>query len=182
MWGRLPIAGLLLAGCAFEPQGSAPAGEPATDAGSQVADAAGPFEGPEPPDGAALAPVLLETLTVPATGEVVPSTAPLRAGASYQLVASGVVSVRDGYSGDADYYWDDVFGIGGDSAGGVDIGLAIDDPTIDETRSPDWGEYSSGHSYQAEVTGTGAALAAQFHDPNFGNNSGSLTLEIWGPP
>jgi hypothetical protein len=147
-----------------------------------TSDAGGGFGGSDPPDGATAAPVLLETLTVPATGEVVPSTTLLRVGATYRLIASGVVSVRDGYSGDADYYWDDVFGLGGDAAGGVDLGLAIDDPVIDDTRSPDWGEFSSEHTYEALVAGTGAALAAQFHDPNFGNNGGSLSLAIWGPP
>jgi hypothetical protein len=54
---------------------------------------------------------------------------------------------------------------------------------VDGTRSPDWGAFSSSHSYTFVMAGTGATLTAQFHDPNYDNgNSGSLTLEIWGPP
>ena len=90
----------------------------------------------------------------------------------------------DGWSGDADYYWaDDLPDITrGDSAGGVDIGLAINDTTIDNNRSPDWGSYTDSHVYETTMAGTGATLTAQFHDPEYSNNSGSLTLEIWGPP
>lgn len=191
MWGRLPLAGLLLAGCAFDPGGSS-ASDPSSDAAPGAADArprtdAGPdpFDGAPPsPDAAPIEPVLLDTLTIPATGEIVTSTAVLETSASYRLVAQGVVDVRDGdYSGDADYWWSNDLGfIGGDSSGGVDLGLAIDDTTIDGNRSPDWGDYTDSHIYQASMTGTGSTLTAQFHDPNYGNNGGSLTLEIWGPP
>ena len=134
------------------------------------------------PDGQPPVPVLLETLTVPATGEVVTSTVVLVSGASYQLVATGEVTVRDGYGGDADYWYDVVFGVGGDSSGGVDIGLAVNDTVIDGDRSPDWGEYTESHSYQSTMGGTGSTLTAQYHDPNFSNNGGSMSLEIWGLP
>lgn len=191
VWGRLPLAGLLLAGCAFDPGGSstsgsasdaapgAPDARPGADSAPGATDAA-----PLPPDAAPVEPVLLETLTIQATGEIARSTVVLEAGASYRLVASGVVDIKDGdYSSDADYWWGNgTPWLVGNSSGGVDIGLAIDDTTIDDNRSPDWGDYAGSHVYETTMAGTGATLTAQFHDPNYGNNSGSMTLEIWGPP
>jgi hypothetical protein len=190
VWGCLTVAGLLLAGCSFEPGGNsssnpgsdaAGGGNPADarpvpDGAPAAFDAAPPADAPPPPE-------LLETLTVQATGEVETSNTLLELGASYILIAAGTVAVRDdGYSGDADYWWSDEFGFGGDTTGEVDLGLAINDIVVDSSRSPDWGDYSSGHSYQVTMEGTGAVLTAQYHDPNFENNSGSLTLEIYGPP
>ena len=60
----------------------------------------------------------------------------------------------------------------------IDAGLAIDDTTPGMTKLPAWGTYTTSHSYQVEWTGTGAAITAMFHEPNFSNNNGGLTLEI----
>lgn len=193
MWGCLPLAGLLLAGCSFSPGGSS-GSDPDSDDGDGFSDGLPDPDGspglpdatPPPPDGPPVAPVLLETLTIQATGEVVTSSVVLSADASYTLVASGEVVVNDdGFSADSDYWWDDgIPGLGFDGFDGVDYGLAINDLDVDGTRSPDWGEFSpDSHSYQTTMPGTDGVLTAQFHDRDYDNgNSGSLSLEIWGPP
>ena len=191
MWGRLSLAGLLLAGCAFDPRGSS-SSTPDADA-ARASDARPEGDGsPDPidaapptPDSAPVEPVLLETLIIDAAEtDAIQSTVVLQTGSSYRLVASGVVDIRDNdYSGDADYWWpDDLPGLISDSAGGVDLGLAINDTTIDGNRSPNWGDFADSHVYETTMAGTGSTLTAQFHDPNYDNNSGSMTLEIWGPP
>ena len=196
LWGRLSVAGLLLAGCAFDPRGSS-SSESGGDAGGGPADArpplddggGGDIDGSAPaPDAAAIAPVLLETLTIQADEGVAPvqSTVVLKNGSSYRLVASGVVVVRDdGWSGGADYYWqDDLPDVTrGDSSGGVDLGLAVNDTDGNANRSPDWGSYTDSHVYEATMAGNDSVLSAIFFDPNYDNgNSGALSLEIWGPP
>ncbi len=194
MWGCLTVAGLLLAGCSFEHGGGASSPDPAADAGGggfsdglPHPDGGAATPDGAPPDGApAIEPVLLDTLTIDVTSAAqVQSAVVLLSGQAYQLIASGEAVVRDDdagrYRGDADYWYGSIFG--GDGFGGVDYGLAIDDTVIDGDRSPDWGEFADSHVYQATVTGTGAPITAQYHDSNYGNgNSGSLTLEIWGPP
>jgi hypothetical protein len=192
VWGRLFVAGLLLTGCSFRPGGGA-SDPPDSDRDGAGADAQpgvpdatpGPFDA-APPSFDATPPELLETLTVLATGEVETSDTVLESGATYILVAAGTVVVNDdGYSADSDYWWDDDLpGIGVDGFDGVDYGLAVNDTDVDNSRSPDWGGFdSSAHSYQITMAGTGATLTAQFHDRDYGNgNSGSLTLEIHGPP
>jgi len=193
VWGRLSVAGLLLAGCAFDPGGSS-AGSDA-DPSQPGADARpGADSGPGAPDATAVSPdaapvepVLLDTLTVSVTTNVpVQSSVVLAAGQTYRLVASGTAVVRDDdlgrYMGDADYWWGGIFD-GQDSYNGVDYGLAIDDTHVDDSRSPDWGPFADSHVYETTMPGTGSVLSAVFFDSNYNNgNSGSLTLEIWGPP
>jgi hypothetical protein len=185
------LAGLLLAGCAFDPGGSsagsdADASQPGADARPGADSAPGtPDATPVPPDAAAVEPVLLETLTIEAQNtDPIQSSVVLVVGQTYRLVASGVVAVRtDGWSADADYYWDDRFpGVPGDSAGGVDYGLAVNDTGGSSSRSPDWGEYTQTHVYEAVIPGNDKFLSAVFYDFDNSNDSGSLTLEIWGPP
>jgi hypothetical protein len=140
---------------------------------------------PSEPDSGPVEPVLLQTLTIFA-GRMTPSSR-RRPPGRVELPAGrnrGGRGARRRLDGDADYYWaDDLPDITrGDSAGGVDLGLAINDTTIDNNRSPDWGSYTDSHVYETTMAGTGATLTAQFHDPEYSNNSGSLSLEIWGPP
>lgn len=193
LWGCLTLAGLLLAGCSFKPGGSS-GSDPDSDAGGGFSDGLpDPDGGASVPDGAQsvpdatlVEPVLLETLTVESNGNTVQSSFPLLAGVSYRLVVAGDIVVRDDelgrYRGDADYWYGGLFE-GEDSFNGVDYGVAIDDTDVDGERSPDWGEFADSHNYETTFAGTGSQLTAQYHDSNYGNgNSGSLSLEIWGPP
>jgi hypothetical protein len=132
-----------------------------------------------PPDAA---PMLLETITVPATGEVQTSATALELGATYQLVARGVCDI----SGtpnllDADWNFDlaqTMMNDLGDN-GLTDTGIGIDDTVIDSDKFPKWGQYRPDHIYTIDFVGKGAAITAQVHDAAFGNNTGSLTVEIY---
>ncbi len=194
LWGCLTLAGLLLAGCSFKPGGSA-SDQPSPDASGGFSDGLpDPDGGPGVPDGAhplpdsaPVEPVLLETLTIPVTSsEPVESSVVLVAGQSYRLVASGTAIVRvddvlGRFDGDADYWFNDV--ARGDTSDGVDLGLAVNDDDGTSSRTPDWGEYTGSHVYEATIPGDDNLLSAVFFDPDYDNgNSGSLTLEIWGPP
>jgi hypothetical protein len=129
-----------------------------------------------PPDGGGEWTVV-EALVVSVRGETVTSTFVLQQGVRYRLRASGMAYVALQTFGDAEYY---NFNNGPpiDGAVGIDVGLAVNDSTIDATRTPRWGAYSDTHVYEVEWTGDGASIVAQFHDGNTANNSGTLTLEI----
>lgn len=189
---------LVGAGCAFDPgggRGRGGGGDP--DAGRRDVDAApggAPDSAPGTPDGSTTAgvdadpsvEVLVDTLTIPAVGTEVDSDVALLAGVTYRLVASGIVTVSNssgGWSADAEYFWENdqastVYdGQGGDPP--LDVGLAIDDNDIDAPKTPDWGPPRSDHTYDALWPGDGSKITAQFHEGNWDNNSGELTLEIY---
>ncbi len=164
-------------------------------------DAAPHFDAPLPPDAAPLpdaplppdaapppdAPpdyVVVEVLVVPVNGDVVTSTTTLEAGVTYRMRASGTftINIAMGLIGDAEY-WDfsDPPTSINDMTGTVDVGMAIDDPTWDLSRTPRWGPYSSSHVYEIEFPGTGDTIDVSYQDGNPNNNAGSLTLEILAP-
>ena len=59
-------------------------------------------------------------------------------------------------------------------AGGVRVGLAVDD------GSPDlWGSYTTTHLYEMTVTGQGKALSLHYVDPITADNSGSLLVDVF---
>jgi hypothetical protein len=129
-----------------------------------------------PPDGGGTWTVV-EELMVPVRGETVTSKLVLQQGVRYRLRASGMAFVALQTFGDAEYY---NFNNGPpvDGAVGIDIGLAVNDSTIDATRTPRWGAYSDTHVYEVAWTGDGAPIVAQFHDGNSANHIGTLTLAI----
>jgi hypothetical protein len=80
------------------------------------------------------------------------------------------------FEGDADYF---DFGNPRDNGCCEDIGLGIDDFDVnDMDTQPDWGPYDASHIYEVSWTGDGTTIAALFQDTYYGNNIGSLTLEI----
>lgn len=101
----------------------------------------------------------------------------LEAGVVYRLRASGSLSnVINPYAGDADYF---DFGNPKDLGCCEDIGLGIDDDVVDDmVTTPDWGPYEPSHIYEVDWTGDGTTIFALFQDTYYGNNVGSLTLEI----
>jgi hypothetical protein len=120
--------------------------------------------------------IVLEELMVPATGGAVTSTNMLRTGIRYRLRARGTIYVDLQIMADAEFWRvpeqpEDVIST-------VDVGLAVNDPTIDNIRTPRWGAYRNTHIYEVEWVGNGGPIVAQFHDGNFTTNSGMLTLEI----
>jgi hypothetical protein len=125
----------------------------------------------------------VETITVPVDGTSVMSTTVLAAGVAYRLEASGgffTGGSGDG-SGDAEYSnFDAPSNLATNQM--VDFGLAIDDPTPALTKTPvTWGAYTPTHVYDVTWTGSGAAIAINLHDDFPSNNTGTLTLAIFGP-
>lgn len=146
----------------------------AADSGAAVAD-----------DGASVLPdaaqpmwAVVETLLVDtANPQPTVSQLSLQSGVEYRLRVSGTITnVIGNSSGDADW-WD--FGAPKDHGCCEDIGLGIDDLVVDDMDTkPDWGPYDESHVYQVQWTGDGTTIAALYQDTYYGNNIGSLTLEI----
>lgn len=182
---RLALPLLLASACSFRITGGV---APAEDAPPvDMADVDGTLDGVTidaaidgPPIDAPIdaPPVVIETLTILGIGTPVTSTFVPTLGVTYHLRASGFVTVASGVLSDADY-WGFPGGMNDlTSDNTVDMGLAIDDATIN-TTSTAWGAYTATHNYEINYVGTGAPLTAQYHDNFFGNNSGSMSLEIW---
>jgi len=123
---------------------------------------------------------VMETLEIPtfaASGSppVVRSQSALAAGREYHLRVSGTFSCTFGGTGGDAEYWD--FVALNDLASAIDFGVAIDDATIDGTKTR-WGGFAASHVYEVTYVGTGATLGALLHDSQYDNNTGTLTLEI----
>jgi len=121
----------------------------------------------------------VETRAIPCSGVSVTSTTVLLAGVTYRLRASSVCVVNDANNSQADAEWH-YFNLGTprDTEAGVDNGIAIDDATPGPSKLPSWGAYSSMHTYTVDWIGGGAAITARYHDSNYSNNGGSLSLAI----
>jgi hypothetical protein len=121
---------------------------------------------------------VIETLTVDiANPNAISSQTVLANGVVYHLRASGLASrTIDDLPGDADY-WD--INAPKDSGCCEDIGLGIDDLVVNDLDTkPDWGAYTASHVYEVAWTGKGAVIQALYQDTYYGNNAGTLTLEI----
>ena len=113
-------------------------------------------------------------VSVPASGDTV-KTPILEKGQRYRLRASGFwnTNATDGNDAVA------AFAFATPNApvtvaGGVRVGLAVDD------GSPDfWGSYTTTHLYEREVIGQGAALSLRYTDPIPTDNSGSLLVDVF---
>jgi hypothetical protein len=166
-----------LAACSFSSPKASPNASP--DAG--VDAPAGADAGPGAD--AAQEWTLVDELSVPTTGATVMSAFVLQAGVHYRLRASGVFVIQSpqGTPSDAEY-WNFNVPPPTDGVAGVDVGLAVNDLTVDENRTPRWGPYSATHVYEIDWMGNGAALVAQLHDGNYANNTGTLNLAILALP
>ncbi|HZO16615.1 MAG TPA: hypothetical protein VFB62_25240 [Polyangiaceae bacterium] len=121
--------------------------------------------------------VVVDTLTVHCPGGDAVSSVTLNNGEKYKLRASGQCTCTGTTGCDAewlDFNAPQTIAFSND----VDMGIGIDDPVFDLTRLPDWGAYMADHMYEADWTGIGAPITANFHDPDTSNNTGQLTLEI----
>jgi hypothetical protein len=123
--------------------------------------------------------IQIETLSVPCTGTEVVSMTLLQPNTTYRLRASGqcIANTIGPSRADAEYAaWN--YTIPSNSPSGVDLGLAVNDTTPGGTKLPDWGSYATSHEYTAMWMGLGAPITVMFHDPDFSNNSGMLSLAI----
>lgn len=163
------LAFAMLVGCSYAPvigdNGNA-------DMDAAIDASADPADAPEPRW------TVIETIDVDtANPNAVPSTTVLANGVTYHLRASGTVTnVIDAFQGDADYY---DFTNPKDDGCCEDIGLGIDDIVVDDhDTKPDWGPFNPTHIYEVEWVGEGRAITALFQDTFYGNNIGTLKLEI----
>lgn len=131
-----------------------------------------------PPDAAPMW-IDIETLQVPCANQPVSSTSVLTAGVTYRLRVSTTctLNVANGSLGDAEYYQWNIAPVA-DTSMGIDVGLAIDDTVVDGNRQPRWGAFTMSHAYQVDWVAAGGPLTAHFHDSNYSNNAGTLTLTI----
>lgn len=135
-----------------------------------------------PPDAAPDAALtLVDTITVPSDGTVRMSMSALPAGVHYTLVASGTfiaVPPASNPMADAEYYnFDTPTDI--DTSNMLDFGLSIDVTAVGDPKGGNWGAYRPDHVYTQSYTGTGAKLKAVIFDCCYGDNTGSLTLQIF---
>ncbi len=123
--------------------------------------------------------VLVDTLTVPATGGSVNSAVTLGAGGSYLLEALGTVSAGASITADAEYasgptsfVWQDLVE-GYESYGEGLMELRVDGNFVE------WGPFNPNHVYTLPWTGAGSTVAFDIYDIYSPNNSGSLTVNIY---
>ena len=55
----------------------------------------------------------------------------------------------------------------------------MNDPTIDNTKTPVWRSFNPAHVYSADIIGGGTYLTLNYHDCFYPDNSGSLKVEIF---
>jgi hypothetical protein len=189
---------LLLTACTFDPSNrlgdesvgsdggvvSVDADPMAPDADPAAPDAApAPDGAPGDPDAAPPDPTyqIVETLNVAVNGSATVSSTVLNSGENYRLRVSGtfIISTGNNWEADAEYFdFGNLPGSLQDTVTGVDNGVAVDDSTIDSTRTPRWGAYQADHVYEVDFLGKGATISVNLHDGNYSNNTGSLTLDI----
>jgi hypothetical protein len=123
-------------------------------------------------------------VTVPTDGSSQSSTAVLANGVQYTLVASGTFSAGSGVLADAEYAFDNVSLVEdfcNNDPSDTDLGIYINNAGA-HTRSgsPPWGAYQgTTHQYSRSFTGQGSTVSFSYSDCNFGDNSGTLTVQIF---
>ena len=128
----------------------------------------------------------VETLQVPANCSSVASTTVLQSGVTYQIRVSGTVNTGNGTSADAEFadfsnLPTSLMNNCDNSATGIDIGLAINDSQMGQTKAPNWGAFKTNHTYVSTIQGNGQPLSFSFHDCDCSDNSGFLSVEIRAP-
>lgn len=149
-------------------------------------DSGFPFDGGFPGDaGTPGSGTLLETLVVPCSGQVVVSQQIYSSSRTYRVRASGQCKVDEAFGNDilADAEYQGTI-VRRDKDMGVDTGVALYDITLGSTKQPRWGNYTSTHVYEITGPGFDVPVTARYHDKAnnaYGNNSGSIKLEIFVP-
>jgi len=135
---------------------------------------------------------LIESVTVPCARTPVVSSTTLLAGVPYYLRASGTCTIGfvRPYAPDADAEYaftpSDPTNLGGvtdrcPGSSGIELGIGIDDPVIDGTKTPKWGPYDPTHVYTIAFTGKGAPITLNYHDCVHRDNVGSMTVDVFCP-
>jgi hypothetical protein len=142
------------------------------------------FDAPPMPDAGSTS-TLIETIQVPCNGMVVTSVHTYASGTTYRVRASGQCKVDEFLGADilADAEYQGTT-IPRDKDSGVDTGIALYDTTLGFDKQPHWGAYTATHVYEITGPGFDVPVTVRYHDKSsfaYGNNSGSLTIEIFGP-
>jgi hypothetical protein len=117
-------------------------------------------------------------LNVGGNGAIV-STPVLTQGQAYTFQASGAAALSSLFSFDAEYIFANTnTGTGTDVDSGIDAGLSIDDPTVDNDKAPKWGAYNPNHIYETRFIGKGAPAQLRLHDGDYTDNSGAVLVTI----
>jgi hypothetical protein len=117
-------------------------------------------------------------LNVGGNGAIV-ETPVLAQGQAYRFQASGAAALSSLYSFDAEYIFSNTnTSTGVDVDSGIDAGLSIDDPTVDDSKSPKWGAYNINHVYETQYIGKGRPAQLKMHDGDYSDNSGSVLVTI----
>ena len=109
-------------------------------------------------------------------------SAVLASGQDYRLEASGTFTYNnDGDWADAEWYLKNGVIVKGDTEGSQPyvLDISVDGYTVNR----DWGAaYSADHIYSLDLTGTGSQVCFSIYDSAYGDNSGSLTVDIYLVP
>ena len=117
-------------------------------------------------------------LNVGGNGAIV-ATPVLTQGQAYLFQASGSAALSSVFGFDAEYIFANATpSTGTDVDSGIDAGLSIDDPTVDNDKTPKWGAYNPNHVYETRVIGKGAPAQLRLHDGDYSDNSGSILVTI----
>ncbi|WP_224365340.1 hypothetical protein [Hyalangium versicolor] len=112
-----------------------------------------------------------------------PTSFPAITGTEYEITVSGTYFANDGLYADARYSsrfngpWQDIPN-NYESHGPTLLDMQIWDPFAAEYSSPDWGPYSSSHTYSTRWMASADELIFRINDYFAGNDSGSLTVKI----
>jgi hypothetical protein len=112
-----------------------------------------------------------------------PSMMKTTVGSVYLMRANGESQVGGpGNNGDADF---DDYGPTSTNAnqgeGGADFGICVDEP-CSALRKLKWGSYRKDHDYYMLYAGTGMPVVFGYCDTGFGDNKGSLPVDIYAAP
>ncbi len=123
--------------------------------------------------------VVIDTVSVPATGGSVSSAMTLGLGDSYLLEAIGTFSAGANITADAEYasgptsfVWQD------EVEGYTSYGEGLLEVRVDGAFV-EWGPYNPGHIYTLAYTGTGAPVSFDIYDIYGSNNTGALEVNIY---
>ena len=186
---RRALVVAVVCGCGFEPGpaihdpgsgSSTPDARASVSPDASAGDAASTADAP-------WAWTLVETVTIQtASTTAASSMTTFASGVTYRLRVSGSFTCTTyGAPADAEYWIDTntspttPLDTAPTMNGSVDFGLAIDDLSVNSTKTPHWGAYASNHIYEALYTGRGQPLQALLYDSQYNNNSGTLKLEIY---
>jgi hypothetical protein len=120
----------------------------------------------------------VESVCVPSDGSLVSTTNTLAEGQKYRFKASGTFTYNSAKDwADAEWYLKSGIIVKGDTEGSKPY--VLDVSINGYSTNIDWGAYNSEHVYYQEFTGTGLPVDFSIYDSAYGDNAGSLSIDIY---